>query len=387
MNRKSPAGVLVRILASNPGRDPALLALKWEKMRGSPFGFFRGTAPLFYQEWARIAPRGAPLAWISGDAHPENVGSYRGENRVAYFDLNDFDEGCLAPVDWEVGRALACLFVLGKPHMARLFLTTYLSTLAAGKPGHIEPEVAVGPIAQLLEKVGDRSRRAFLDPRVSHRGTRLRIRPGHSRSISSLEKKTARRHFTDWAKRQADPAFYRVLDLCGCVAGNGSLGLRRYLVLVRGKKLPVILDMKAAIPPAPRAFLRLRQPAWSSDSERVATIQYFLQYVPIARLGWTGAGRDAYVILALQPAEDRIDVAKLSDGDYADFVSQWARLVASGHLRSGGWKGSADLGRLIAYGQTLPQVTQRRLLAVSRTMAALQRRDYLEFKKSRLGRG
>ena len=56
-------------------------------------------------------------------------------------------------------------------------------TLAGGKPGHIEPEVAEGPIAQLLSRVADRNRKDFLGKWVSHEkdqnpgGPHLRHRP------------------------------------------------------------------------------------------------------------------------------------------------------------------------------------------------------------------
>jgi hypothetical protein len=118
----------------------------------------------------------------------------------------------------------------------------------------------------------------------------------------------------------------------------------------------------------------------------VSTVQYFLQYVPIARLGWLESGKESFVVLALQPAEDRIDVSQLSDGDYTDFIVQWARLVASSHLRSAGWKGSADLAKLIEHGRDFAPHAQRHLLACARRMAVLQNRAYQQFKKSRLGR-
>lgn len=370
------------IIFYHRGRIPALLAIKWVRMGGSAFAFFRGTAPLFYRSWARLSPGGAPLAWICGDAHLENLGSYRGANRVPYFDLNDFDECCLAPVDWEIGRALAALYVLGKPDLARLFLSSYVQVLRGGKPGHIEPEVAEGPIAELLDRVQDRSRRKFLDKWAD--GERLRIRPGRSYALGRAEKARARRKFESWARRQPDPDFYRVLDLCGRIAGNGSLGLERYIVLVKGKRQPLVLDMKAAAPEAPRAVLRVKQPAWPSEAERVATVQHFMQYVPIARLSWIGTAPVSYIVHALQPAEDRIIVANLSTPGYEEFIRQWGRLVASAHLRSGGWKGSADLNTLIRYGQSLGRGPQRRLLAAAREAASAQRRAWLEFKGSKL---
>jgi hypothetical protein len=266
--------------------------------------------------------------------------------------------------------------------MARLFLANYAKTLRGGKPGHIEPEVAEGPIAELLDKVGRRTRKEFVEKWVS--GERLRIRPGRSFALTRAGKARARRKFESWARRQPDPDFYRVLDLCGRIAGNGSLGLERYIVLVKGKKQPFILDMKEAAPEAPRAFLRARQPAWPSEAERVATVQHFMQYVPIARLSWIATAPVSYIVHALQPAEDRIVVDDLSEAGYQEFILQWARLVASAHLRSGGWKGSANLNVLIGFGQSLDGAARRRLLAAASEAASRLRHAWLEFKGSKL---
>ncbi len=39
----------------------------------------------------------------------ENFGSYKGDNRQVYFDINDFDEGALAPASWDLVRLLASI--------------------------------------------------------------------------------------------------------------------------------------------------------------------------------------------------------------------------------------------------------------------------------------
>lgn len=86
-----------RLAAYNRGRDPERLALKYAKMRQSPFIFLRGACHLFYDAIPPIdALIHAPLAWACGDLHFENFGSYKGDNRLVYFDINDFDEAALA---------------------------------------------------------------------------------------------------------------------------------------------------------------------------------------------------------------------------------------------------------------------------------------------------
>ena len=68
--------------------------MKLARMRASPFVFLRGTCHRFYERLPNDGPLAkAPLAWICGDAHLENFGTYKGDTRLAYFDINDFDEG------------------------------------------------------------------------------------------------------------------------------------------------------------------------------------------------------------------------------------------------------------------------------------------------------
>jgi uncharacterized protein (DUF2252 family) len=135
--------MLSRIERFNAGRDPELLAVKYEKMRKSPFSFFRGTAHLF---WEDLGAQGgalpdAPLVWACGDLHLENFGSFQGDDALAHFDLNDFDEGALARATWELSRFVAGVFVAAPPlemtpaqadALAERFLDAYQSALRAG---------------------------------------------------------------------------------------------------------------------------------------------------------------------------------------------------------------------------------------------------------------
>src|ERR1700676_2091506 len=70
--------VLERIERYNRGREPERLAIKYARMRSSPFVFLRGTAHLFYEDWPRRSPLNkAPKTWICGDLHLENFGGYK----------------------------------------------------------------------------------------------------------------------------------------------------------------------------------------------------------------------------------------------------------------------------------------------------------------------
>jgi uncharacterized protein (DUF2252 family) len=90
--------LIQRIQDFNQNRDPERLALKYQAMRRDAFVFLRGTCHLFYEDFPQeTVLNQSPAAWMCGDLHFENFGSYKADNRLIYFDLNDFDEAILAP--------------------------------------------------------------------------------------------------------------------------------------------------------------------------------------------------------------------------------------------------------------------------------------------------
>src|SRR5215470_16472294 len=169
--------VVERLIRFNRDREPERLKIKLKNMAADPFAFFRGTCHLFYEDW----PAGnteldqAPAVWVCGDLHLENFGSYKGDNRLTYFDINDFDESTLAPLTWDVTRLVTSLRLASKLYgletetlrmLEKTCLAAYGEALAAGKPRWIERQAAKGLIGRLLLKVGTRKRKAFLDLRT-----------------------------------------------------------------------------------------------------------------------------------------------------------------------------------------------------------------------------
>ncbi|MFD2144343.1 DUF2252 family protein [Mucilaginibacter antarcticus] len=143
-----------RIKAFNEPLLPDMVQLKYAAMAQNAFRFYRGTCHLFYEDLATAegVPL-TPLAWICGDLHLENFGSYKGDNKLVYFDLNDFDEGLLAPASYELMRMLTSIFIafdcfkIGHNkamRMAQLYLKTYSATLANAKAISLDPRTAKG---------------------------------------------------------------------------------------------------------------------------------------------------------------------------------------------------------------------------------------------------
>lgn len=356
------------IASFNAGRDPERLAMKYKLMRSSPFVFLRGTCHLFY---ARL-PRdklldGSPPVWICGDMHLENFGSYKGDNRLVYFDNNDFDEACLAPCLYELVRLLTSVLVgasdltlsraqaLALCHTA---LDAYGAALAFGKSRWIEPETSSGMVRELFDALASRTRAAHLDKRTTLKGkTRLLKIDGKKALPVTDEARAAVTAFMNaFSAREPDPAFYRIIDVARRIAGTGSLGVDRYVILVEGKGSPdgnYLIDLKEALPSSVMPHVKTPQPAWQTEAQRVVEIQRRNQAVSQAFLHAVEFNQRSYVLRSLQPSEDRV---ALSDWDgklprLEDVINSMAELSAWAHLRSGGREHSSIADDLIAFGK------------------------------------
>ncbi|HEU5153520.1 MAG TPA: DUF2252 family protein [Gemmatimonadales bacterium] len=360
----SALSILERIERYNAGREAERLALKYEAMRKSAFAFMRGTCHLFHEDWrAQPVLDRTPRAWISGDLHLENFGSYKGDNRLAYFDLNDFDEATLAPVARDLARFLTSVFVgarsLGLKEratkdLAKDFLASYHATLGDGKARWVERQTANGMVQALLEEATMLTRKRLLTIRTKASGKSRLLRLGRrALPVSPADRKKVVRIIRQFAKSQPNPEFYSLMDVARRVAGSASLGLERYVLLVRGRGLPdklALLDLKQAIPSSLKA--RGRSPnAWSSEASRITSIQRWAQAVSPALLHPVRAGGRSYVLRELQPTQNRLSLEAWdrTRGDLEGLMITLGQVVAWSHLRSGGRKGSAIADHWMAF--------------------------------------
>lgn len=351
----------------NAGRDPDRLALKLSKMRASPFAFFRGTSHLFYDRLpARRVLRQAPTTWVCGDMHLENFGSYKGDNRLVYFDINDFDDAALAPCTWDLTRFLASLRIgartmgIKQPEilaLARSFLDVYAAALVDGKARWVERQTATGVVKRLLDGLQTRSRSAFIAGRTARRGGKRVLRTDGKKAlpVTDAQREQVVGLMRAFAAEQPDPRFFRVLDVARRIAGTGSLGVDRYAILVEGKGSPdgnYLLDLKQALPSSLGAHLK-RQPRWNTEAQRVVSVMRRMQAVSMAFLHAVVMGGKPYVLRGLQPTEDRVALAdwNRSPRRGEGVMKVMAENLAWGQLRSGGRDGSAIADELITFGR------------------------------------
>ena len=370
--------VIAAINKHNAGRDAELLAMKYAKMAQNAFIFLRGAAHLFYVALPDSPLfRAAPLAWSCGDLHFENFGSYKGDNRLVYFDINDFDEAALAPASWDMLRLLTSILcgadtLHATPAEAlaasQSCLDAYRSALAIGKPLWVERDTATGLVNALLTSLQKRERADFLDQRTTHKGQRRRLKLDGVKALpaTAAQKQAVTEFMPGFAATQQDPKFFQVLDVGRRIAGTGSLGVQRLVVLVQGKGSPdgnYLLDIKEARPSAlaPQlANLGIEQPAWSNQASRVVTIQKRMQAVDHAFLHPVTLAGVPCILKGLQASEDRVAIGEWGKklDRLKEVVATMGRNLAWDQLRASGRSGSANADALIAFAQRANWATE-----------------------------
>jgi uncharacterized protein (DUF2252 family) len=348
-----------QILAQNGGRDLDRLNLKLSQLRKDPFAFFRGTNPLFLGFLSRTHPLfRAPRILICGDLHLENFGAFKGDNRLCYFDVNDFDEACLAPFTVDIVRFVTSIKVaaagLGVSRaraqdLALEFLQAYGQCISDGKPRWMERSLAQGVFRALLRRAMSRTRAELLARLTKIKGGKRRIRVGDSRalSIEPAERSRLREFLAQFAAPNLPKSFFKLLDAARRIAGNGSLGLPRYILLIRGRSSPdqnFALDLKFAAPSAVARWFAAKQPDWPSEASRVVAIQRIVQAISPALLHAVTFDRQPFVLKELQPSIDRLDLTQWRNkpGRLLEAVQGMGRVTAWAHLRGCGHYGAAS---------------------------------------------
>ena len=384
--------IVKRLTNFNQNRDTERLALKYKAMSKDAFAFLRGSCHLFYEDWLNDSPLDAtPAAWICGDLHLENFGCYKGDNRLVYFDINDFDESILAPAAWDLARFLTSLWVAGDTleldtpqtqELSQVFLNAYTTELLGGKARWIERATAKGMIHKLLKDLKKRSRQEFIASRTEHDGKNLLIDSKRTLEADDKSKQKVKALLEQFVQSKENPRFFKVLSIARRIAGIGSLGLERYVILVEGLGGVAghyLLDLKFQPGSSLRPYATLPQPAWESEANRVVALETRGQAIAPAFLSPVLYKGKAYVLRELMPTTDSLCLAKW-DGKLSRLetvLNAMGKLVAWSHLRGSGRQGSAIADEWIEFAQR--DDWRKPLLDYAQTYAIQVRKDWKEF--------
>jgi uncharacterized protein (DUF2252 family) len=389
------ASVTKRISEYNSGISQTLKELKWNALKESPFRFYRGTCHLFAQDFVKLYKYKPKVkSWICGDLHLENFGSYKGENRLVYFDITDFDESILAGPEPEMARFLTSIIIaavemkvaaIGLHKALYDIMDAYTDTLISGKAQMLEARVAHGVFKKYFEHLDTFDRQEFIDKRTYKHNGALLLKPDNVHFMHlEDERKTA--IYKALGPLLNTERFQHLVfaDAAYRIAGTGSLGMERYCVLCYSKKKGkhYLIDIKQARPSCYTGLVKTKQPAFKNQSDRVNTAGYMMQFNSPAFLSSVKITGKWYMVKELQLMADRMSLADF-DNDFGSLVSvarQMAVLMAYAHIRSSGHLGSSTADDLKAFAEK--KQWQEDVIDVSALLAKKNAKYYREFTKS-----
>ncbi len=371
------------LAVSSVGRVKDLLAIKWERMAASPFGFFRGAVPVMSADLAVL-----PLAGIStqlcGDAHVRNLGAYAAPDGRLVFDVNDFDETIRGPFEWDLKRLATSVILAGREaggknsactDAASVLLRSYRQAIHmfARMPVldvarfQVHRLQRITPVSQVLSKA-ERATPQYNVKRLTEPGKasaktagnaletqrifkearplQYRLSPAKARSILDslpMYRKSLlpeRQHFFDQ---------YHPLDVAFRVVGTGSVGLRDYVVYMEGNgsEDPLFLQIKEEPGSAYAPYLgELGAP--QHQGRRVAEGQRAMQFLSDILLGWTTIDNRQYLVRQLNDHKGSIEIEDLKGEGLTQYAEICGELLARGHARAGdplalvGYIGTSD---------------------------------------------
>ncbi|MFI8766084.1 DUF2252 domain-containing protein [Streptomyces sp. R-07] len=347
--------------------DPAAFRVKFRKMAGSAFAFYRGTACLFYADLDQEAHGGPYLdeqtgrVWIHGDLHAENFGTYMDANGRLVFNVNDFDEAYVGPFTWDLKRLSASLALIGYAkalsdeqitELVRIYAGAYrerIHALAAGAKGDEVPaftlETADGALLGALREARALTRFGLLDSMTEIREFERRFSAG----AGTIELDAATRYkvlaaFDGYLETLpesslARPDSYRVKDVVGRRGiGIGSAGLPSYNILLEGNsdalENDVVIYLKQAQTPAVSRHVTdaAVRGYFQHEGHRTVISQRALQAHADPWLGWAELDGAGQLVAEVSPYAVDLDWSDIDDPqDIAATVADLGRATATMH--------------------------------------------------------
>ena len=387
------------IVQFNADRDREMVKRKLRRLDESVFTFFRGTDHLFGKAWPALRARdpGPPIQ-CSGDLHLENFGACQAEDGDFRFEINDFDEALVAPCSFDLVRCTASIMLAGQvwalspldaSGIALAFLDRYRAAViesnSSGVIGEIAPRNGDGPVWDLLNATALGTQVRLLDrqTQIKKHKTRQIVRsPDKHPEISKKHEKDVRQAVEKYGVAKGKPQAYKVLDVTGRIAGIGSLGLRRYLVLVEGRGSPdknLLLDVKEARPSSVLQYVDCPQPeTFPTEAHRVIEAQRKMQTKPMLGLGALEFAGSSYRIREMVPDESHSSLEHLQrkPKKLRRAVEVIGQLVGWSQLRGTDAAGRESIGRWVT-GAGIDAV-----LAAAVRFADCTQQEYAEFHKA-----
>lgn len=333
--------------------SPDAAQAKFDKLAGSRFSFFRGTALLFYRDMAGDDPW-MPSVLTLGDVHPENFGVMPSADGTPMFGVNDFDEAHFAPFSWDIKRG-AVGFWLGaaeegvkKKHrkkIVRHFVRGYHEGLRAFVDTDLELERQLRldnspPLIRDLIASAMTQRVEFLDDLLDDKRRRFRpteeIVPISSRvdDFQAIVDAYVKDSDIEVNGRAGEFRVKDVAEKHG--SGTASLGLARYFVLIAGPdddgSEDIVLEMKRARRSALDGLAPTAQEEHEdAEAGRVVTAQAVHLVGGDPFYGKAEIEGESHLVRERSPFKEEMDLDDLSKKGWRRYAFECGRALAQAH--------------------------------------------------------
>jgi uncharacterized protein (DUF2252 family) len=230
-------------------------------------------------------------------------------------------------------------------------LKEYTKQLANGKAYAIEKETSPHLIQEFFEMAERKKEKEMVKSRMNKKKEKLKVIKNKTFPIEKETFREVKAGANDYLKEHY--GFLKIEDILFRVAGTGSLGVKRYVILVEDLREDKwrLLDVKQSVTSSLSPYLTAAQPKWKSESERITTVQSMMQYALPRFLGTLSINNEDFVLKQLQPTAQKIDhtLCHKRMKNVETVMGTMAKAVASAQLRSASRKGSADVDELVHF--------------------------------------
>jgi uncharacterized protein (DUF2252 family) len=372
--RPDPVGLLAE---QDRTRLQSLVPIRHARMAATPFTFFRGGAAVMASDLSRT-PSTNLRVQLCGDAHLSNFGVFNGADRTLVFDVNDFDETCPGPFEWDLKRLVASVTIAGRNNEVSSKKTRAATKAAVQGYREVLAETLMSSPLGLRYFRIDVQALLDEDEKLRKRSARAVDKASRKDSVRALEKLTTvvdgrRRivsqpplivplsdmvHDVDDVDRERLVEFfdryraslppdravvldrYRLVDMAHKVVGVGSVGTRCLIVLLESDQgSPLFLQFKEAT----RSVLEphVGPSGYERAGERVVRGQQLMQATGDILLGWsqTDSDQDGRIIdfyfRQLWDGKGSAEVDQMGPKRLARYAWQCGAALALAHARGG----------------------------------------------------
>jgi len=363
----------IAILEQQAGtRVPELVPIRYGRMAGSPFAFFRGGAAVMASDLAGTPSTGFRVQ-ACGDAHVSNFGKFATPERNLVFDVNDFDETLPGPWEWDVKRLAASLHVVGRQRgFSPAQCDAVVEAAAHAYRGRMAECAPMALLERWYARTGAEDVVAHFPARsrsLVRRDVRKALAKGHRRAVAKLTRDEGgelrfaedpplvvhldrtgsdrdevvgmveRYRDTLTGDRQALFSRLRLLDVARKVVGVGSVGTRCWICLFAGPDRPsgdhVVLQVKEA--QASVLEPHVGKSPYGHHGMRVVLGQRLTQAASDIFLGWTAvaSGERQYYVRQLWDAKGGSDPLAMDARTLREYGAICALVLAQSHARTG----------------------------------------------------